>query len=171
MCADEAVSFFVNQGVNPAKIVLGMPLYSRAFANCHGLGSNYQGVPEGGSEPGLFFYKVRDPCIIRPSSLPMAAQSDDLIFSRQNLPLPGHQEYFDEKALAWYSVDPSGSQVVSYEGPTSVDAKADYIHRRGLAGAMWWELGGDAEDPQRALVPRAGFRVSHPPFSGFVKPL
>lgn len=79
MCADEAVSFFVNQGVNPAKIVLGMPLYSRAFANCHGLGSNYQGVPEGGSEPGLFFYKVGDRCLTMPLSLPMAAQPDILI--------------------------------------------------------------------------------------------
>lgn len=134
-CADEAVSFFVNQGVNPAKIVLGMPLYSRAFANCRGgIGSSFQGVPEGGSEPGLFFYK--------------------------DLPLPGHQEYFDDKALAWYSTDQSGSQFVSYEGPPSVDAKADYIQRRGLAGAMWWELGGDAEDLPRALVPRVAYRVS-----------
>jgi chitinase len=55
---DAAVSYYLSQGVAPGKLVMGMPLYARAFAGTNGLGQPFSGVPEGGAEPGNFFYNV-----------------------------------------------------------------------------------------------------------------
>lgn len=55
---DAAVQFYTLQGVSPAKLVLGMPLYARAFAKTDGIGAPFKGVPEGGAEPGNFYYNV-----------------------------------------------------------------------------------------------------------------
>lgn len=55
---DAAIQFYTSHGVSPAKLVLGMPLYARAFAKTDGLGAPFKGVPHGGAEPGNFFYNV-----------------------------------------------------------------------------------------------------------------
>lgn len=55
---DSAIHFYTSQGVSPGKLVMGMPLYARAFAHTDGLGSKFKGVPDGGAEPGNFFYNV-----------------------------------------------------------------------------------------------------------------
>ncbi|UZJ55292.1 hypothetical protein CBS101457_004612 [Exobasidium rhododendri] len=132
---DTAVSYYLAQGVAPGKLVMGMPLYARAFAKTGGLGQPFKGVPEGGAEPGNFFYS--------------------------DLPLPGHTEHFDNVAHAIFSQNVAKGEIASYEGPASVDSKVKYIHDRGLAGSMWWELSGDCDAAkggmERALIPRAAY--------------
>ncbi|MCO5565292.1 hypothetical protein L7F22_018965 [Adiantum nelumboides] len=136
---EQAIQFYTSQGVAPHKLILGMPLYARAFANTKGLGHKFNGVPEGGAEPGNFNYR--------------------------DLPLPQHEEQFDSQALAQFSICPQRKEFASYEGPQSVDAKCDYIHKRGLGGAMWWEVSGDADEEkggvERALIPRTAYRLGN----------
>lgn len=40
---DASVKLYTGQGVHPSKLVIGMPIYGRAFANTDGIGHPYQG--------------------------------------------------------------------------------------------------------------------------------
>ncbi|KAH8426641.1 Chitinase 4 [Aspergillus melleus] len=115
--ADAAVVAYLRGGVHPSKIIFGLPLYGRAFENTGGPGRQFQGVGEGSWENGVWDYKA--------------------------LPAEGAVEYTDPNLMASWSFDPAKGKVVSYDTPEVTGLKAQYIQRRGLGGAMWWELSGD----------------------------
>ncbi|KAK9466681.1 glycoside hydrolase superfamily [Lipomyces arxii] len=116
--ADAAVKAYMHAGVPASKLVLGMPLYGREFANTAGLNRAFQGIGTTGSwEAGVFDYKA--------------------------LPQPGAVEYVDEDAIAAYSYDSNKHTLVTYDNVTSARMKAKYIKEHGLGGAMWWESSGD----------------------------
>jgi chitinase len=55
---EQAIRDYVSSGVPSDKIVLGMPLYGRAFCSCDGPGGRYAGGGEGSFEAGIWDYKV-----------------------------------------------------------------------------------------------------------------
>ncbi|KAG5951817.1 hypothetical protein E4U53_002256 [Claviceps sorghi] len=120
-----AVEYYTSHGVASKKIVLGMPLYGRAFENTDGLGKPFQGVGEGTWENGVFDFK--------------------------KLPLEGSEVCFDEKAQASYCYNAAQRKLVSYDTAPVARTKAEYIKERGLGGAMWWESSGDKPEPESLI--------------------
>ncbi|WWC71422.1 uncharacterized protein I206_105378 [Kwoniella pini CBS 10737] len=119
---DKAVRFYNLQGIDKSKLVVGMPLYGRAFTNTDGIGRPFQGVGEGSWEGGMWDYKA--------------------------LPQPGAEIINDSRLGASYSYNPHQSLLISYDTPEIARQKANYIKREGLGGAMWWEL--DADKPEHS---------------------
>ncbi|KKZ64042.1 chitinase [[Emmonsia] crescens] len=114
-----ALDHYIHTGnVPPSKMVLGMPLYGRAFANTKGPGSPFQGVGDAGSwEHGIWDYKA--------------------------LPRPGSQEMIDDGARASWSYNPSTQLMISYDTEPMIKRKAQFILDSGLLGGMFWEASGD----------------------------
>ncbi|ROV90123.1 hypothetical protein VPNG_09793 [Cytospora leucostoma] len=112
--------------INPSKLVVGMPLYGRAFENTKGIGHPYSGIGEGSWERGVYDFKA--------------------------LPLPGSREYYDHASGASYSYDPQRKMLVSYDTVPMAREKAGYIRNHHLGGAMWWESSGDRKGGESMIA-------------------
>ncbi|KAI1357160.1 glycosyl hydrolases family 18-domain-containing protein [Xylaria arbuscula] len=124
---DAAIQAYITAGVPPGKIILGLPLYGRAFENTAGLGQTYSGIGSGSWESGTWDYKV--------------------------LPRSG-AEMYDATAGASYSYDNVAKELISYDNVASVQKKVTYLQSKGLGGTMFWEASGDRAD-NRSLIAAA----------------
>ena len=115
--ADKAIKDYVAAGVPSRKMVIGMPLYGRAFQGTEGPGHPFTGTGEGSWEQGVWDYKA--------------------------LPKAGAQEHHDSSVGASWSYDPNSKIMVSYDTKPLAVEKCEYIKNNRLGGAMWWESSGD----------------------------
>lgn len=120
-----AVDYYTSRGVPANKIVLGMPIYGRAFQGTDGPGCAYNGVGEGTWENGVHDYK--------------------------KLPLAGSEERFDPESGASYCYNPATKTMVTYDTVGMAQVKTQYLQGRGLGGAMWWESSADKEGPESLI--------------------
>lgn len=123
---DRAVGDYLAAGVPASKIVLGMPIYGRAFTNTNGLGEPYSGVGGGSWEAGVWDYKA--------------------------LPKPGAAVLYDDAAGATYSYDSAARELVSFDTPDMVRRKVGYLRSKGLGGSMFWEASADRPDGPESLI-------------------
>ncbi|OCK74750.1 glycoside hydrolase family 18 protein [Lepidopterella palustris CBS 459.81] len=113
-----AVSDYLAAGVPSSKLVLGMPLYGRAFQGTKGPGHHFSnGVGGGSFENGIWDFK--------------------------DLPKAGAREFLDESVGASWSFDEGMGAMVSYDTVDMAVRKAGFIKEWKLGGAMWWETSGD----------------------------
>ncbi|EEP75357.1 endochitinase 1 [Uncinocarpus reesii 1704] len=113
----DVVEYYRSAKVPANRIILGMPLYGRDFANTNGPGRPFSGSGPGSWQPGIWDYKA--------------------------LPRPDATEKYDKEAGATYSIDEKAKMMVSYDTPDMVMKKTDFITQNQLGGAMWWESSGD----------------------------
>ncbi|EXJ73368.1 chitinase [Cladophialophora psammophila CBS 110553] len=121
-----AIEHYTRQGVHPSKIVLGMPLYGRAFISTSGPGHSFNGVGEGSWEQGVWDYKA--------------------------LPKPDSTEHHDREVGASWSYCPSSNTMISYDTPDVVAQKANFVRDYGLGGGMWWESSADKPVGEGSLI-------------------
>ncbi|KAL9937501.1 hypothetical protein V8E36_003910 [Tilletia maclaganii] len=124
---EDAVSRYVAGGVPPSKLVLGLPLYGRAFTNTAGPGHHFQGVGEGSWEQGVWDWKA----------LPRAGEHVRV-----------HE---DMDAIASWEYDSQARTMISFDTRRVFEAKVEWALQKGLRGAMWWELSADRAGADSAL--------------------
>ena len=132
-----AVKAYLDAGVDPKKIVIGAPLYTRAWSGVADGGDGGYAEPSAGGAPGTFEKGVYD--------------YKDLLRQVQD-PAAGWQLYWDDAAQASYVYNPSQDIFSSFETPTSIALKADWAERLGLGGMMFWDITNDALDSRESLV-------------------
>lgn len=109
------IAQYLQAGIPPEKLVLGLPLYGRSFRGAQFIGDTFDGVLPGTYEAG----------------------SHDV----KELPLHGAQQKIDKKSGAAICVNKSG--LVSYDTHETIMQKAEFVTSSHLRGAMWWEASGD----------------------------
>ncbi len=126
--------------ISPHKLVIGLPLYGRAFTNTAGPGTPFSGVGEGNWENGVWDAKA--------------------------LPRPGAEEVCDERIGASWSYDGEGRVMVSYDTKRMAEVKGRWIKEKGLGGGMWWESSGDRKEG--GLIEAVSFGFCFVGCGGFV---
>jgi len=122
LSADASIRAFLQAGVPPAKLNLGVPFYGRGWSGVtdaeHGL---YQEAEAPAS--GLFEAGVNDTGVLRRLEFP---------------------SFRDPEAGAFWLFD--GETFWSFDDPEVMALKTTYVIDMGLGGVMFWELAGDTRD-------------------------
>ena len=73
----------------------------------------------------------------------------------------GYTMKWDDVAKAAYLADAEGNFVHTYEEPRAIALKGEYIHNKGLLGAMYWSYSGDDTGVLRKAVYDAVYRITN----------
>ncbi|KIY62296.1 glycoside hydrolase family 18 protein [Cylindrobasidium torrendii FP15055 ss-10] len=118
----QVVNFCAGQGVSPANLIIGIPLYGRSFMNTQGPGQPFNGIGPGSREAGVYDYRA--------------------------LPLPGTHIFRDEQMGASWVHDYNKKEMISFDDEQVGHWKGKWIRKMGLGGSMFWQLSGDKGAPR-----------------------
>jgi endoglucanase len=136
-----AVQAYLDAGVPAAQIVLGAPLYTRAWSGVADGGDGGYDEPASGAAPGTYEagnYDYKD------------------LLGQINAGI-GWEIYWDDNAQAAYVYNAELDIFSSFETTTSIALKAEWAEAMGLGGMMFWDLSNDAIGSRDSLV-EAAFR-------------
>jgi chitinase len=132
-----AINLYLAAGVKPGKIVMGAPLYTRAWGGVADGGDGGYLEATSGAAPGTFEAGVYD--------------YKDLLNQVKD-PNSGWKLYWDDNAQAAYLYNPSKGLFSSFETPTSIAQKSEWAQAMGLGGMMFWDITNDAVGSPESLV-------------------
>lgn len=127
--AAKAVATYLDAGVPPGKLLLGVPFYGRGWRGVPSVNDGFcqaaRGVPRGTYEKGVEDYSV------------LAAQQ--------------RPAFYDSGAGAHWTFD--GQEFWTFDDPQSLRWKMNFVLEQQLRGTMFWEMSGDSAngDLVRAL--------------------
>lgn len=70
----------------------------------------------------------------------------DYVDYRDIVKLSGFKSMWDAEANAPYWENDKGEFVLTYETPESIAIKCEYLLKRGMLGAMYWDYGADTDE-------------------------
>ncbi|KAL7594389.1 hypothetical protein Lser_V15G31312 [Lactuca serriola] len=119
---DFGIGSWIQAGVAPEKIVMGLPLYGKTWSledpKVNNVGAKTIGTGPGSGE--LRYSEVID-------------------FNKKNSAMV----VFDDKRVSYYSY--SGNSWISYDDVRSIQSKVRYAKNRALSGYFLWALGQDLD--------------------------
>ena len=131
-----SVQPWLDAGVEPNKLVMGVPFYGRAWG---GVGNTNNGLFQSGSSvpPGTW------------DDWSSGATGVNDFFEIEEMLASGlYSRHWDDQAkVPWlYSVSQHGGHFVSYDDAESMQYKIDYVQDLNLGGVMFWEITGDRNE-------------------------
>lgn len=147
LTVDAAVQQYLQAGVPPAKLVLGVPFYGRALFQAGAAG---QGLHQAFVTPAAEVYEG-DPTLLAGCDS-CAGRNEPRLASFAEIRRMlegnfGYQRYFGDDTKAAWLYHPEQKIFVSYDDAEALRYKTAYLKQQGLAGVMLWRLGqDDAED-------------------------
>ncbi|MEU5420669.1 glycoside hydrolase family 18 chitinase [Streptomyces sp. NPDC001407] len=124
---DKTVQTYLDAGVDPRKVMLGLAFYGRGWQQVTDGGAHGAWQKANGAAPGQF-----------PEESGTRGY-DNLIASVPNLTV-----YHDEQTVATYGYTGDNGQWWTFDDAWSIGKKAAWLRGKGLGGVMIWEMSGDS---------------------------
>jgi len=136
--ADASVKLFLDQGIAPNKLVLGLPFYGYGWAGC-APGPNADALyqPCSGAAVGSKGANFDHAFLVDAGYLTKDTNGAYSVGGK------GFIRHWNAAAKVPYLYNADSKVFISYEDEASVHEKAIYIQGKGLRGAMFWELNAD----------------------------
>ncbi|MFD0899628.1 glycosyl hydrolase family 18 protein [Actinomadura sediminis] len=123
---ESAVDAYLDAGVPPRKITVGLAYYGRGWKGVADGGAGGEWQAARGAAPGQF-----------------AEEAGTRGYGNLMSGVPNCTVAHDEQAVATSCYTGDGGQWWSFDDPWSIERKAAWLKRRNLLGAMIWEMSGD----------------------------
>lgn len=125
-----SIQWYIKHVPDKTKIVLGLPFYSRSFANVpptnNGLYQPFSGTPDGTWGPAWETYGVMDYWDVAEKN-----KSSE------------YNYYWDPVAMVAWLYSPTKKIFITFDDPRAIGIKVDYMLKNGIGGVMVWEITAD----------------------------
>lgn len=148
---DGVVNNYLAAGLKPQQMNLGIGFYGRVPKRSVEQGIDWT-KPDAQKNPVTQpYFGEQEIALFKSLGVDLTKDTyvkyNDIVKTFLNDPQKRFTEHWDAQAMVpWLSVQSAEGKplfALSYENPRSVAIKAEYIKKRGLAGAMFWEYGAD----------------------------
>ncbi|MEU8799517.1 glycosyl hydrolase family 18 protein [Spirillospora sp. NPDC048819] len=123
---ENAVQTYLDAGVHPRKLTIGLAYYGRGWKNVTDGGKGGEWQAAQGAAPGQF-----------------QEEAGTRGYSNLISSLPGCRVAHDEQAVATSCYTGDNGQWWTFDDPWSIRKKAEWLRSKNLLGAMIWEMSGD----------------------------
>ncbi len=119
--AEKIISFCIDKGVKPLQIVIGAAFYGKGWIGVAPPNNGLYQLARGAWKGQGRYSSIREN------------------FEDKN----GYKRFWDPVARAPFLFNAVDSIFITYEDTVSIRLKTEYAIKNGLAGIMFWQLGGD----------------------------
>lgn len=125
---DRAVQTYLDAGVNPRKLTVGLAFYGRGWQGVEagGTGVNGEWQAATGAAPGQF-----------------AEEAGTRGYANLVSGVPGCTVHHDTQSVSSYCYTGPGGQWWTFDDAWSIGQKTAWLKQKGLLGGMIWEMSGD----------------------------